>query len=118
MVFAALTASAQTSVTYSYDNLNRLTEARYSNGVTVTYAYDALGNRTSKTVTDSPGGGMRGDVDGDGKVDINDVTALISYLLNGDASIIDMGNADCLQDGSISIDDLTALISYLLKGNW
>lgn len=44
-VFAVLQAFSQTSVSYTYDNLNRLTKATYSNGVTVTYTYDALGNR-------------------------------------------------------------------------
>lgn len=47
-LLATLQASAQT---YTYDNLNRLTKVAYENGVTVTYAYDALGNRTSKNVT-------------------------------------------------------------------
>lgn len=37
--------------TYTYDNLNRLTKVVYGNGVTVTYGYDVMGNRTSKTVT-------------------------------------------------------------------
>ncbi len=37
--------------TYTYDKLNRLEKVVYENGVTVTYGYDALGNRTSKKVT-------------------------------------------------------------------
>lgn len=43
------------SQTYTYDNLNRLTKVVYGNGVTVTYGYDALGNRTSKKVTGATG---------------------------------------------------------------
>ena len=35
------------SVTYTYDNLGRLKTATYSNGVVITYSYDAAGNRTS-----------------------------------------------------------------------
>lgn len=119
MVFAAMTASAQTSVTYTYDDLNRLTGVHYSNGVTVTYAYDALGNRTAKTVITSSGGGvLRGDVDGDGLVKIYDVTALINYLLNGDASEVNLENADCWPDGKVNIDDLTTLINFLLTDQW
>ncbi len=48
LVMVALQAFSQT---YTYDNLNRLTKVVYGNGVTVTYGYDALGNRTSKKVT-------------------------------------------------------------------
>ncbi len=61
---------------------------------------------------------QRGDVDGDGSVNISDVTALINYLLNGNASGINLSGADCDQDGSINISDVTALINYLLRGTW
>lgn len=47
-LLASLQAFAQT--TYTYDDLNRLSMVTYSNGVTVSYTYDALGNRTSKKV--------------------------------------------------------------------
>lgn len=50
LLFATLHTFAQT---YTYDKLNRLTEVVYENGTTVTYTYDALGNRTSKNVTGS-----------------------------------------------------------------
>ncbi len=36
-------------ITYTYDPLNRLTEARYSTGEHFEYAYDAVGNRTAMT---------------------------------------------------------------------
>ncbi len=117
MTFAVLQASAQTSVNYTYDNLNRLMEVSYSNGVKVKYTYDALGNRTKKTVTTSAIT-ARGDVDGDGKVNIDDLTALINYLLSGDASAINLNNADCYSDGKLNIDDVTVLINYLLSGQW
>ena len=61
---------------------------------------------------------IRGDVDGDGNVGIGDLTALIDYLLNGDASVINVNAADCDQSGSINIGDPTALIDYLLNGQW
>ena len=60
----------------------------------------------------------RGDVNGDGSVNIIDVTALINYLLGGTASDINMTAADCNQDGKVAIDDVTALINYLLGGSW
>ena len=61
---------------------------------------------------------MRGDVDADGKVTISDVTALIDYLLSGNASGIVLANADCDQDGNVNISDVTTLIDYLLAGHW
>ncbi|MBQ1485950.1 MAG: dockerin type I repeat-containing protein, partial [Muribaculaceae bacterium] len=62
--------------------------------------------------------GLRGDVNGDGSVNISDVTALIDYLLSGNASGINLSGADTNQDNSINISDVTALIDYLLAGNW
>ena len=60
----------------------------------------------------------RGDVNGDGSVNISDVTALIDYLLTGDASGINMSGADTNQDSSINISDVTVIIDYLLTGSW
>ena len=58
---------------------------------------------------------VRGDVNGDGRVSIDDVTDLIDILLNGTGS----GNADAdvNTDGRVSIDDVTDLIDLLLNGN-
>ena len=66
--------------------------------------------------TASAGNNVRGDVDGDGRVNIDDVTGLINYLLTGNSSLIEMENADVYPDGRISIDDVTSLINYLLGG--
>ena len=60
----------------------------------------------------------RGDVNGDGSVNISDVTSLIDYLLTGNASGINLSGADCNQDGSINISDVTTLIDYLLTSSW
>jgi len=53
-------------------------------------------------------------VNGDGRLSIKDVTDLISYLLSGDASLIDLAAADVNGSGGISIGDVTAIISLLL----
>ena len=60
----------------------------------------------------------RGDVNGDGSVNISDVTTLIDYLLSGNADGVNLTSADCNQDGSINISDVTTLIDYLLSGSW
>ena len=61
---------------------------------------------------------LRGDVNNDKMVDIDDVTALISYVLTGNADGINIDNAECNQVDGIDIDDVTALISYVLNGHW
>ena len=58
-----------------------------------------------------------GDVNGDGNVNISDVTALINYLLTGDDSNINLKGADVNEDGSISISDVTSLINLLLTSS-
>ena len=61
---------------------------------------------------------MRGDVNADGQVSIDDVTTLIDYLLSGNASGIDTGAADSDLNGRITIVDVTVLIDFLLSGHW
>ncbi len=51
LLWVGISVKAQVTVTYTYDNLNRLTQASYSNGVGIQYSYDALGNRTQETRT-------------------------------------------------------------------
>lgn len=58
-----------------------------------------------------------GDVDGDGKVDISDVTALIDLLLIGEPlqseDVLQAADAD--GDGKVDIADVTVLIDQILK---
>lgn len=58
-----------------------------------------------------------GDVNKDGSVTISDVTALIDYLLGGDASSIDLSAANVNGDQGVTISDVTALIDMLLSGS-
>ena len=57
-----------------------------------------------------------GDVNGDGKVNIGDVSALIGYLLD-DSNEIFTDNADINADTRITIADVSDLISLLLGNN-
>lgn len=62
----------------------------------------------------------RGDVTGDGTIDINDVTRLIDVVL-GKSVTYDAVAADCntaTGNGSVDINDVTALINYVLSGSW
>ena len=58
LMFATMQAFAQGTVKYEYDGMNRLTQVIYGNGVTVSYTYDALGNRLTKKTR---GGGELGE---------------------------------------------------------
>lgn len=58
---------------------------------------------------------MRGDVDNNDDVNIDDVTSLINYLLTGVSSDdFNDVNADVDADNRVNIDDVTALINILL----
>ena len=132
----ALVAMFASAETYNYLKFTK------TNGSTVTYSVEGLKltydntNVTIKNVdgtatialaevqdmyfSNEAGGGdlVRGDVDGDGKVAIGDVTVLINYLLTEDATGINVDAIDCNQDGNESIADVTALINFLLSDTW
>ena len=184
LMFISLQTCAQT---YTYDNLNRLSTVKYSNGVTVSYTYDALGNRIGKKVTGSTGitytisvsvtptgsgsvtgGGtyekgtlvelnaipnagyefskwsdgvttnprtitvtknasfqaqfvqstvisdLVGDIVVDGKVNLQDLNALVAAYLNN-TNVTQVTDLDT--DGSLSIADISTLISILVENN-
>ena len=56
---------------------------------------------------------LRGDVDGDGQVELTDVTVLITALLTEDFSSVNMEAADFNEDGAVNIADVTLLINYI-----
>lgn len=70
IVLMSPSAYAQETITYTYDELGRLTEVEKtngpSNGEEATYAYDPAGNRTNVTVTGSPNGDGSGGGPGNG----------------------------------------------------
>ena len=57
------------------------------------------------------GAAVGGDVDGNGDVEMDDLSSFINMLLSGDAP----GYADINGDGNVDMDDLTALINALLN---
>ena len=62
---------------------------------------------------------LRGDVDGNSVVGMDDLTALINYLVFG--TEINMANSaicDALDSTTVGMDDLTALINYLVFNHW
>jgi len=55
-----------------------------------------------------------GDMDGDGVVGVDDVTALIALILSGDTSTVNVDVLDMDGDGVLGVDDVTALINVIL----
>lgn len=72
----------------------------------------------TKEVVLKAGESMRGDVNMDGRVTIDDVSVLIDYLLSDGANGGDPVAADCNLSGSVTIDDVSTLIDYLLSEVW
>ena len=62
------------------------------------------------TVKASP---KKGDINGDGTLNVADVTALISIILNGEP--FDLEIADLTDDNAINVADVTALIRLILN---
>ena len=57
---------------------------------------------------------IAGDVNGDGEVNINDINALIDYLIGGQAQGISLEAADCNHDGEVNISDVNAIIDIII----
>lgn len=64
------------------------------------------------------GSAGKGDVNGDGKVSISDVTALINMLLSGEPDSLYDENADLNGNGRLEISDVTTLINNILHGDY
>ena len=60
-------------------------------------------------------GELRGDVNGDGKVNVTDVTALVNMILGVIPK--DENSADVNGDGKMNVSDVTALVSIILGVN-
>lgn len=131
----ALVAMVASAETYNYLKFTK------TNGSTVTYSveglkltYDAsnvyvVNNETTATIALSEVQDMyftneaapsfvRGDVNGDGDVTMDDLSALINYLLTDDATGLNIDAANCDLQGGVTMDDLSALINFLLTDAW
>ena len=59
-----------------------------------------------------------GDANGNGVINVEDVTALIDYMLGGGTQLPNELAADTDGDGQLSVEDVTTLIDYLLSNTW
>ena len=106
-----------TGITNKFYTIENLTAgATYSYKVKALYVdgtESAWSNTQQVTLLSAPAF-ENGDVNHDGFVDINDVTALIDYLLG--SGTINTDCADLNSDSAIDISDVTELIDKLLAG--
>lgn len=111
-LIASLQTFAQSSTKYRYDANNRLTQVTYGNGVTITYTYDALGNRLSKKIESQPSI-LPGDVNCDGRVSVEDVITMMSYILGEYPISLNAEAADLNGDGIVSVTDAILLMDII-----
>jgi len=104
--------------THTYSNAMLCVPKSMINTYSSAEGWKEFVHRIENPHSDGHSGRVYGDVFYDEKVNIEDVTALINYLLTGDATGIDLENADVDGNGKINIADVTALINYLLTGIW
>mgnify|MGYP002857697895 CR=1 FL=1 len=83
----------------------------------IIYQYYPGGHITMWRLT-KHGGYVRGDVDANGVVGMDDLTALINYLVFGSTEGINLANANCDGYEGVGMDDLTALINFLVYNTW
>ena len=55
-----------------------------------------------------------GDVNGDGKVDVTDVTMMVDHILGKENASFIIGNADMNGDGEVNVTDVTMLVNVIL----
>ena len=117
ILFISLQTFAQSKVKYEYDANNRLTQVTYSNGVTVSYTYDALGNRLTKKVTGAAPI-KKGDVNGDGEITAQDASLVLQLVAKKIASTDDgiaYEAADVNDDGDVTAQDASLILQYVAK---
>lgn len=91
--------------------------ARAQGMTTVRVTTDSNGNMATTTFVVTVRASKPGDVDMDGRVDMDDLSGLINILLGSVLNIYDMGAADVNQDGHVGMDDLSELINMLLRNS-
>jgi YD repeat-containing protein len=99
-----------TTITYTYDSLNRVTKVDYGNGFTEDYTYDAAGNRLTLTVTATEAG-LLGEMNGDDLIDISDVILVLRIALGLDPL---KPCSDINNDGFIDISDVILTLRMAL----
>ena len=119
--YLKFTKTDNSTVTYSveglkltYDNTN-VTITNVDG--TATLALAQVKDMEFTNDASSTSGTLLGDVNGDGTVNVTDITDLINAVLNEDYSSIVFANADMDSNGIINVTDVTELINQVLNNN-
>lgn len=117
--YIELAPGASTTLQFDMDNVSDgwryyIRTYYYSAGTQTQLAYTSF----HTIIFPEEPGFIRGDVDDSGGVDMDDLSALINFLLTDDATGMNLQGADCSQNGSVDMDDLSALINFLLTDIW
>lgn len=108
----------QTGILFQGDNTHRDLRFNYNSGKTPRFAcYDPEKTKVPrvKIYRKAKTGKLLGDVDGNGKINVSDVTAIIEYLLNKNPSPFIYENAYMNDDPYINMTDVTAIINIILN---
>ena len=57
---------------------------------------------------------IMGDINGDGSIDVADISGLVSIILGTDAQAVNVKAADINNDGSIDVADISGIVSVIL----
>ena len=97
-----------------YDVANLIDEGTYTYKVKAIYSNGSESNWSNIEEVTLFGNatGLQGDVNGDGEVNVVDITALIDAIMN---DITDNPRADVNGDGNIDVVDITALIDIIMN---
>ena len=96
IILSGASAAWPVTMTYTYDDFNRLLKAEYAGAAIVEYSFDKVGNRKTENVTfglkdviailalltgDGDGGAYSGaDIDGDGKIGLEELIYVIQRI--------------------------------------
>ena len=59
------------------------------------------------------GSSLLGDANGDGEVDVNDITAVVNYIQGNAQSSFNIETADVNNDGEIDVNDITGIVNII-----
>lgn len=125
---AALTAQAAGEQTLTFVKTDGSTIAFSTSGLVITYddyAHAVVTNdETSATVDlidvdymcygDVEPSVLKGDVNGDGEINIADINVIIGIVLGGMVDADTLSRADVKSDGEVNIADINAVIALIL----
>lgn len=113
---AITTTDGVTSIIFQGTNTNNDMRFNYNGGTTLFACY-APTNTSMPNVSiyrKVAGQNLIGDVNGDGEVNITDISLTVEYVLTDKASPFIFANADTNGDGDINVTDISAIVDIVL----